>query len=338
MSALVAVPQPFLFEGASIRVTVRGGEPWWVLADVCRVLGFDNATMAGRRLDDDERGVATVETPGGPQQVGIINESGVYSLHFTSRKAVAKRLKKWVTAEVLPTIRRTGSYGALDLVAMLNDPVVLRGLLASYGEKVTALEARVEANAPMVAFAERVVAAPDAISISHAAKILGTGRNRLVSLMRRAGWLTRTNEPYQPKINAGLLDVKLGRWEHPDRGLQNSVTALVTGKGLEKLRALVAAEPCRAVPRRAGGMSQTIDYDRRSPAATNVLFSAYSQDDPTNFRFLHVFSHERGVTIAFVEDAGCTHGLDVHDMIQLSEAQCEQLAAALSAEARKWPK
>lgn len=101
---------PFSFEGADVRLFDREGEPWFVLADVCRVLEIANPRDAAARLDDDERGVATTDTPGGPQDVTIINESGLYSLVLTSRKPAAKRFKKWVTAEVLPTLRRTGIY------------------------------------------------------------------------------------------------------------------------------------------------------------------------------------------------------------------------------------
>jgi prophage antirepressor-like protein len=101
---------PFSFDGLSVRVVLRQREPWWVLADVCRVLEIGNPSDAARRLDDDERGVDTVETPSAPQQMVIINESGLYSLILTSRKPAAKRFKKWVTSEVLPSIRKTGAY------------------------------------------------------------------------------------------------------------------------------------------------------------------------------------------------------------------------------------
>lgn len=122
--------------------------------------------------------------------------------------------------------------------AMLSDASVLRSLLLENVEKVLALESKVAEAAPMVAFAEQVSAAPDAISISQAAKTLGTGRTRLAAFLRQKGWLTRTNEPYQDKINSGLLDVKIGSWDHPEKGLQRSVTALITGKGLMKLHQL----------------------------------------------------------------------------------------------------
>lgn len=92
------------------RTIDRDGEPWCVLADVCRSLEIGNPSDAAKRLDDDEKGVVSIDTLGGRQTVIIINESGLYSLILTSRKESAKRFKKWVTAEVLPTIRKTGSY------------------------------------------------------------------------------------------------------------------------------------------------------------------------------------------------------------------------------------
>lgn len=125
--------------------------------------------------------------------------------------------------------------------AMLNDPSSLRALLLENVEKVLALESRVAEDAPKVAFAEQVATAPDAIPLGQAAKILGTGRNRLAAFLREQGWMTRLNEPYQDKINAGIMDVKIGSWEHPEKGLQRSVTALITGKGLAKLHQLFTA-------------------------------------------------------------------------------------------------
>ncbi|MBB6251405.1 BRO family protein [Nitrospirillum iridis] len=104
---------PFSFEGANVRVLDREGAPWWVLSDVCRVLEIGNTSDASRRLDPDERdtldnieGIARAQV----QQLTVINESGLYSLILTSRKPAAKRFKKWVTAEVLPSLRRTGRY------------------------------------------------------------------------------------------------------------------------------------------------------------------------------------------------------------------------------------
>lgn len=101
-------------------------------------------------------------------------------------------------------------------------------------------EAKVIELEPKAKFHDKVVAAPGALTIAEAAKTLGTGRNRLAQWLRQNRWCRRNNEPYQSSIDAGLLDVKLGEWEHPERGLQRSVTTLVTGKGLAKLQSLGA--------------------------------------------------------------------------------------------------
>lgn len=109
-------------------------------------------------------------------------------------------------------------------------------------------EAKVAELTPKALFHDQVVAAPDALSMGEAAKILGTGRTRLMAHLRQIGWLTRYNEPYQERIAAGLMDVKLSRyWEHPEQGLKRSVTPLITGKGLAKLRALGIGQPLKVV-------------------------------------------------------------------------------------------
>ena len=92
------------------RVVDRNGEPWFVLSEVCKKLGIAQTASASCALDGDEKDVLTMHTLGGPQKVSIINESGLYSLIMTSRKPEAKKFQKWVTAEVLPSIRKTGSY------------------------------------------------------------------------------------------------------------------------------------------------------------------------------------------------------------------------------------
>lgn len=97
-------------ENDKFRVIDREGNPWFVLSEVCGKLEIGNASDAAKRLDDDEKGVVSIDTPGGRQNATIINESGLYSLILTSRKPNAKAFKRWVTGEVLPSIRKTGSY------------------------------------------------------------------------------------------------------------------------------------------------------------------------------------------------------------------------------------
>lgn len=101
----------FDFEEMLVRVVEREGQPWFVLNDVAKVLDLKNPWNAAARLDDDEKGLHTMETLGGNQDQTIINESGLYALILTSRKPEAKIFRKWVTSEVLPAIRKTGTYG-----------------------------------------------------------------------------------------------------------------------------------------------------------------------------------------------------------------------------------
>ncbi len=102
-----------LFEDADhdqFRVVDKDGDPWFVLSEVCKKLGIGNPSDVAATLDEDEKGIVTIDTPGGRQRVRIINESGLYSTILRSRKPEAKAFKKWITSEVLPSIRKTGGY------------------------------------------------------------------------------------------------------------------------------------------------------------------------------------------------------------------------------------
>jgi len=109
---------------------------------------------------------------------------------------------------------------------------------------------KVEEDAPRVEFAKKVEASEDYISVGHAAKLLGTGRNRLYAFLRQIRWVTRKNEPYQNIIEQGYLNVKISKWHHPEDGLQESLTTVVSGKGLAKLQELWNAKPKNRVSQR----------------------------------------------------------------------------------------
>lgn len=117
--------QVFNYGENPVRTVMQNGEPWWVAKDVCEVFGETNYRRAIQKLDDDEKGVSQINTPGGLQQMAIINESGLYRLLFAmqpekargvsdeyiaKRQAQLKKFTRWVTHEVLPAIRKTGSY------------------------------------------------------------------------------------------------------------------------------------------------------------------------------------------------------------------------------------
>jgi prophage antirepressor-like protein len=142
------LPVEFKFENHTVRTISKHDEIWFVAADVCAVLEINNPRQAISRLDNDEKGVISNDTNGGPQDLNAINESGLYSLIFTSRKPESKKFRKWVTNEVLPAIRKTGRYEAaqqpaLDrsrrgfeeiLVGEFIDPDALLQIL--FGEKI----------------------------------------------------------------------------------------------------------------------------------------------------------------------------------------------------------
>lgn len=99
-----------VFEGKQVRIIEQGGEPWFVLRDVCDVLGVMNPGDVSNRLDVDEKGIEPIDTLGGKQMVTVVNESGLYSVILRSDKPEAKRFRKWITSDVLPAIRKRGGY------------------------------------------------------------------------------------------------------------------------------------------------------------------------------------------------------------------------------------
>ena len=199
---------PFNFHGSEVRTILRDGEPWFVAADVCDVLGLDQVTNAIRDLDDDEKFTLTNDKgnprAGIPHQVNIINESGLYALTFKSRKPEAKAFKKWVTAEVLPAIRKTGSF--------INHPSALR-LLADKIEENEKLQLTIQQQQPAVEYVERFVKAEGLFGIRETAKILGLQQNAFVALCFERKVLFRENgslQPFAQWLDSGYFAIKTG--------------------------------------------------------------------------------------------------------------------------------
>jgi prophage antirepressor-like protein len=116
---------PFQFDSHDVRVLVHdSGEPWWVAKDVCDALGYGNHNQVIQRLDDDEKGIHSLDTLGGTQQVSLVNESGLYNLVLGSKKPEAKAFKRWVTHEVIPAVRTTGNYRSMPVTPQVKDPAI----------------------------------------------------------------------------------------------------------------------------------------------------------------------------------------------------------------------
>lgn len=178
----------------------ESGEPMFVAKDVCAALGLGNSRQALARLDDDEKGVISTDTPGGEQQMQAVNEPGLYVLVLSSRKPEAKAFKRWVTHEVLPALRREGAYEVPREEPL--DLVIARGMVAA-NKKIQLLEDRndalrrqAEELRPKAAFFDRCMESDALISVRDAAKMLKSfdcdmGEKRLRELLRERGYVEK---------------------------------------------------------------------------------------------------------------------------------------------------
>lgn len=228
-----------------IRTVLIESQPWFVGKDVAAALGYSNPQKAVRdHVDSEDRGVNEMGTPSGTQDVVVINESGLYSLVLSSKLPSAKQFKHWITAEVLPTIRKHGMYAAPETVEkMLQDPdVMIRTLeeLKKEREARKAMEAQAEENRPKVLFADAVAASSSSVLVGDLAKLIrqngvDIGQNRLFSWMRNNGYLikggARKNMPTQKSLDLGLCEIKESVVSNPDGSSLVRRTTKITGKG-----------------------------------------------------------------------------------------------------------
>lgn len=222
-------------EFGRVRATIRDGEPWFVLKDVCQVLGISKYRDVANRLESDEREPIRVDTLGGAQEMTCINESGLYSVILRSDKPNAKPFRKWVTSEVLPSIRKTGGYSLSSAKSTMpaippDYPSALRALADTH-ETCLALEAKMQADSPKVEFATQIIESKGTISIGDFAKAVSKrgyliGRNTMFAWMRESKILDKNNIPYQNYMNEGYFEVI----EVLKYGTPRTVTR-ITGKG-----------------------------------------------------------------------------------------------------------
>ena len=234
--------QIFNYNDKEIRTVKKDGDLWWVLKDVCEVLELSNPTMIAGRLDEDE--VTKFDLGGLSGVSNIINESGLYNVILRSDKPEAKKFKRWVTHEVLPSIRKHGAYmNEQTLEQALTSPDFLIRLaqeLKSEKEARQRLEKQAAEDAPKVLFAKMVETAETSILIGDLAKFLkqngiNTGQNRLFEWMRGHGYLVKNgasrNMPTQKAMEMGLFEVKESTTANPDGTIRLHRTTKVTGKG-----------------------------------------------------------------------------------------------------------
>ena len=238
---------PFNYGEAQVRVVTIEGEPWFVLADLCKVLGLSRRpSQIAERLDDGVRQPYPIrDALGRTQNATIVSEPGMYEVVIRSDKPEAAAFRRWITTEVLPSIRKHGGYlTATKVEEVLSDPDTIIRLatdLKTERARRAELEALREADAPKVLFADAVSASKSNILVGELAKILkgngiDIGANRLFHVLRSKGYLisrkgTDWNMPTQKSMELGLFRIKETTVVHSDGHTSLNKTPKVTGKG-----------------------------------------------------------------------------------------------------------
>ena len=240
------------YEGAEVRTVQIDGEPWFVLADICRELEISHVKDTATRIDEDDLGqTEVIDRMGRSQKVWIINESGLYTVILRSDKPQAKPFRKWVTSVVLPSIRKHGAYMTDQaLEKALTNPdflIQLATQLKTEQEQrrrlettVAAQSKQIEQDKPKVLFADSVAASSSSILIGELAKLIkqngvDMGQRRLFAWMRENGYLIKRcgseyNLPTQRSMERGLMEIKETSVIHSGY-TTISKTPKVTGKG-----------------------------------------------------------------------------------------------------------
>ncbi|HEO4854567.1 TPA: phage antirepressor KilAC domain-containing protein [Streptococcus agalactiae] len=244
----------FNFKGQEVRTVTIDNEPYFVGKDVVEILGYTNSKDALKNhVDSDDKQIlqrsqnATLEIPN--RGLTIINESGVYNLIFAAAKQSAnpeikekaQKFKRWVTSEVLPTIRKHGMYATDELLDNPDFAIATLQKLKEEREAKKLLEAQIEADRPKVLFADAVSASKSSCLIGELAKILkqngiDIGQNKLFQWLRANGYLISRrgeswNQPTQKSMQLGLFELKKTAINHSDGHTTTNVTPKVTGKG-----------------------------------------------------------------------------------------------------------
>jgi len=210
------------------------GQVAFVASDLAKGLGYRDASNMTRMLDEDEKDTQIVSTLGGEQQMTIISESGFYHAALKSRVPQAQAFRKWVTAEVLPQIRKTGGY--IPLNENEDENTLLARALLIAQKTIELKDGLLEEQKPMVQFAKAVTSSEDSIMISEMAKLLTQngyeiGRTRFFNWLREHGYIFKNStEPIQKWVERGILDTHVSVVEINNRVFEN-ITTKVTGKG-----------------------------------------------------------------------------------------------------------
>lgn len=240
-----------IFNGHELRIVENGTDVWFVAKDVCEILEIKNPSDALKRLDEDERARFNLGRQG---LTNAVNEYGLYSLVLGSRKPEAKTFKRWITHEVIPSIRKHGAYMTPEKIeeALLNPDTIIKLAteLKNEREQRIKLERLRKQDEPYTTFGKVVASSDASISIGSFAKLLydehgiRIGRNRLFEWLRNNGYLIKSgkdwNQPKQRFIEQGLFETTVTLIKRPGGDIE-SVTTMITGKGqVEIAKRLIA--------------------------------------------------------------------------------------------------
>ena len=231
-------------EFGELRTVVKDGEPWFVAKDVCMALDLADTHKAVERLDEDERNsIPITDAIGRLQDTYCVSESGLYALVLGSRKPQAHAFKRWVTHDVIPSIRKHGAYMTPETIekVLLNPDTIIQLAtnLKDEQEKRKAAEAKIEADKPKVLFADSVGSSRQSILIREMAKLLkqngvDLGEKRFFSWLRANGYLISCGDDYnlptQYSMERGLMIIR-ERTYTDDVHTRIMRTPMITGKG-----------------------------------------------------------------------------------------------------------
>ncbi|MBQ6632970.1 MAG: phage antirepressor KilAC domain-containing protein [Ruminococcus sp.] len=241
-------------EFGTVRTAIINNEPWFVLADVCKILGIGNSRMVSDRLDEDELMSVKLTSGGQRRNMTVVNESGLYAVILRSNKPQAHGFRKWVTADILPTIRKTGGYVndadkfVETYLPFADEPT--KNLFKIQFEYINQLNDRIRRDEPKVRFADHVSDTVNLIDMNEMAKLcadhgIRIGRTRLFAWLRSKGILMAGNLPYQEYIERGYFRVKESVFDYCGEPKTYQQT-LVTGKGQQYILARIMREGTHA--------------------------------------------------------------------------------------------
>lgn len=252
---------PFRFQENELNVIQLNEEPWFIAKEIAGILGFNHVPSMIRGLDEDEKDVHLMHTLGGDQEVSIINESGLYSLILRSKKAEAKQFKKWVTSEVLPSIRKNGAYlTTTKAEEILANPDIIIGLATQVKESrakiaqlaqeiddrnyvINVQEEQLKIQAPAVEYYHKVLAASDTMNTNIIAKELGMSAVTLNKLLSKEyGIIYKQGDTWLPRAryqHMGFHRLKTHTYQGSDGEMHVATQLVWTQRGRHFIHELI---------------------------------------------------------------------------------------------------